>query len=64
MGCQKILYDVGGYLKILPFKKISFACIVFYQPSSGLQMLLFLHKFSNICKPEVGWYGQPKYCYG
>ena len=23
----------------------------------------FLHKFSNICKPEEGWYGQPKYCY-
>ena len=21
------------------------------------------HKFSNICKPEEGWYGQPKYCY-
>ena len=20
-------------------------------------------KFSNICKPEEGWYGQPKYCY-
>ena len=19
--------------------------------------------FSNICKPEEGWYGQPKYCY-
>ena len=18
---------------------------------------------SNICKPEEGWYGQPKYCY-
>ena len=23
----------------------------------------FLHKFSNICKPEEGWYGQPKYCH-
>ena len=22
-----------------------------------------LHKFSNICKPEEGWYGQAKYCY-
>ena len=22
-----------------------------------------LHKFSNICKPEEGWYRQPKYCY-
>ena len=22
------------------------------------------HKFSNICKPEEGWYGQQKYCYG
>ena len=21
------------------------------------------HKFSNICKPQEGWYGQPKYCY-
>ena len=20
--------------------------------------------FSNICKPEERWYGQPKYCYG
>ena len=20
-------------------------------------------KFSSICKPEEGWYGQPKYCY-
>ena len=26
-------------------------------------ILWFLHKFSNICKPEEGWYGQPKYCY-
>ena len=26
-----------------------------YQPSSGLPC--------NICKPEEGWYGQPKYCY-
>ena len=23
----------------------------------------FLHEFSNICNPEEGWYGQPKYCY-
>ena len=21
------------------------------------------HKFSDICKQEEGWYGQPKYCY-
>ena len=21
------------------------------------------YKFSNICKPEEGWCGQPKYCY-
>ena len=26
-------------------------------------MLWFLQKFSNICKPEEGRYGQPKYCY-
>ena len=26
-------------------------------------ILWLLHKFSNICKPEEGWYGQPKYCY-
>ena len=26
-------------------------------------MLWFLQKFSNICKPEEGGYGQPKYCY-
>ena len=25
-------------------------------------ILWLLHKFSNICKPEEGWYGQPKYC--
>ena len=26
-------------------------------------ILWLLHKFSNICRPEEGWYGQPKYCY-
>ena len=26
-------------------------------------ILWLLHKFSNICKSEEGWYGQPKYCY-
>ena len=26
-------------------------------------ILWLLHKFSNICKPEEGWYSQPKYCY-
>ena len=26
-------------------------------------ILWLLHKLSNICKPEEGWYGQPKYCY-
>ena len=26
-------------------------------------ILWLLHQFSNICKPEEGWYGQPKYCY-
>ena len=24
---------------------------------------IVIGKFSNICKPEEGWYGQPKYCY-
>ena len=23
----------------------------------------FFPTFSNMCKPEEGWYGQPKYCY-
>ena len=26
-------------------------------------LLLRKFKFSNICKPEEGWFGQPKYCY-
>ena len=26
-------------------------------------ILWLLHKLSNICKPEEGWYGQRKYCY-
>ena len=26
-------------------------------------ILWLLHKLSNICKPEEGWYAQPKYCY-
>ena len=26
-------------------------------------ILRLLHKFSNICKPEEGWHGQPNYCY-
>ena len=30
---------------------------------NGFAILRLLHKFSNICKPEKGWYGQPKYCY-
>ena len=28
-----------------------------------LKRVRLLHKFSNICKPEEGCYGQPKYCY-
>ena len=26
-------------------------------------MIPVILKFSNICKPEEGWYGRPKYCY-
>ena len=26
-------------------------------------IVIAIHKFSDICKPEEGWYGQPKYCY-
>ena len=26
-------------------------------------LLWLLHKFSNICKPDEGCYGQPKYCF-
>ena len=26
-------------------------------------IVIAIHKFSNICKPEEGWYRQPKYCY-
>ena len=40
-----------------PFKTIFIATFSIYI------ILWFLHKFSNICKPEEGWYGQPKYCY-
>ena len=30
----------------------------------SIYIILWLpHKFSNICKPEEGWSGQPKYCY-
>ena len=28
-----------------------------------LYNIVIVHKFSNICKPEEGWYGQLKYCY-
>ena len=31
--------------------------------SSAFSDVWLLHKFSNICKSEEGWYGQPKYCY-
>ena len=40
-----------------PFETIFIATFFIYV------ILWFLHKFSNICKPEEGWYGQPKYCY-
>ena len=35
----------------------------FYCGILHLYILGFLHKVSNICKPEEGWYGQPTYCY-
>ena len=31
--------------------------------SSAFSDVWLLHKFSNICKSEEGWYGQPIYCY-
>ena len=31
--------------------------------SSAFSDVWLLHKFSNICKSEEGWYGQLKYCY-
>ena len=36
---------------------------VFIATFSVYIILWLLHKFSNICKPEEAWYGQPKYCY-
>ena len=37
--------------------------IVFYNKiSAGHTSLLQVYR-CNICKPEEGWYGQPKYCY-
>ena len=29
----------------------------------GEKRKIVMLRFSNICKPEEGWYGQPKYCY-
>ena len=29
----------------------------------GEKRKIAMLRFSNICKPEEGWYGQPKYCY-
>ena len=40
-----------------PFQTIFIATLSIYIT------LQLLHKFSNIRKPEEGWYGQPKYCY-
>ena len=41
----------------------SFPPLPFIATFSILIILWLLHKFSNICTPEEGWYGQPKYCY-
>ena len=35
----------------------------FYCDFLHLYNIVIAHKFSNICKLEEGWYGQPKYCY-
>ena len=41
----------------------SFPPLPFIATFSIYIVLWLLHKFSNICKPEEGWYGQPRYCY-
>ena len=41
----------------------SFPPLPFIATFSIYIILWLLHKFSNICEPEEGWYGQPKYCY-
>ena len=48
--CSKLLLGINKTLN----KKLESA-ILKYRNS--------YHKFSNICKPEERWYGQPKYCY-
>ena len=58
----------GFYLAWLLASTRSFAWLVcrivgFIATFSIYIILWLLHKFSNICKPEEGWYGQPKYCY-
>ena len=53
-------------LSIFPFQFLcftSFPPLPFIATLSIYIILWLLHKFSNICKPEEGWYGQPKYCY-
>ena len=39
-----------------PFKAIFIAMFHIYTEHYS-----FYHKFTNICKPEEGWYGQPKH---
>ena len=53
-------------LSIFPFHFLcctSFPPLPFIATFSIYIILWLLHKFSNICKPEEGWYSQPKYCY-
>ena len=60
-------------IHILSIFSLSSFCVVchfrlsllnnFYCDILHLYLLWFLHKFSNIRKPEEAWYGQPKYCY-
>ena len=49
------------YFQFLCFT--SFPPLPFIATFSIYIILWLLHKFSIICKPEEGWYGQPKYCY-
>ena len=57
---------VINILSIFPFQFL--CCTSFphfpFNATFSIYIILWLpHKFSNICKPEEGWYGQPKYCY-
>ena len=56
-------------IQILSIFPVQFLCctsfprLPFIATFSIYKILWLLQKFSNICKPEEGWYGQPKYGY-